>query len=179
MRTAFILIFLTTKLFGQILTVKEVEKYVKTIDSLKNANGLQKLVNPNVSRCSGAVEGYYLKNKLVFIDAVKQETLGYSGKTIYLKDTTIYKIIYREHYPEWEKYFKKHPGQKKVTDPLKMTYTDTLYAVIYCKPVSFVKTSNKKLINNKIDNNLVNSLLFCGREMKRELESLKKSTKAK
>jgi hypothetical protein len=173
MRIVLIILLLTTKLFGQTLATKEIDKYVKTIDSLKKINSLQKYINPSVSRCGGAVEGYYFKNKLVFIDAVNQGELGYSGKIMYLKDTVIYKIIYHEHFPEWDKYFKKHPGQKKVSDPLKMTYTDTLYTVLLSKPISFVKTSNKKLINSKIDLNLVNSLLSCGREMKCELENKK------
>lgn len=179
MRIIFIILLLTTKLFAQTLAVKEVEKYVKTIDSLKNTKGLQKFVNPNMSRCGGAVDGYYFKNKLVFIDATYQGELGYSSRTMYFKDTVIYKIIYREHYPEWEKYFKKHPGQKKVLDPLKMTYTDTLYTVILSKPISFVKTSNKKIVSKKNDVRIINTLLTCGREMRLELESAKKGIKSK
>lgn len=171
MRIALIIFLLaSTKLFGQALVVKEVDKYVKTIDSLKTANVLKKFVYPGVSPCGGSVDGYYLKNKLVFIDAINQGELGYTSRTIYLKDTVIYKIVYQEHQPEWSKYFKKYPAQKKVLYPLKMTYTDTLYTIKLSKPISFVKTSNKKQISNKVDAKLVNSLQTCGREMKIELE---------
>jgi hypothetical protein len=131
-----------------------------------------------MSLCGGTVEGYYFKNKLVFVEATSQGELGYTEKKMYFNDTLIYKIIYREHLPEWNKYFKKHPGQKKVLDPLQMTYTDTTYTLLMTKPVSFIKTSNKKIIRTKTDNRLVSTLVACGREMKLELEHEKNTQKS-
>lgn len=174
MKTIIIISFLlSTKIFGQALTEKEIHKHVNTIDSLKKEKGLQMHHFSNMSFCGGGLKGYFYKDKLVYIDATYQGELGYSSKQMYLNDTVIYKIRYREHFPEWEKYAKNHPNEKEELDPSKMTYTDTLYTIILSEPIRFVKSSNKKIISKKVNFKLVNDLIICGRRMKLELESEK------
>ncbi|MCU0361478.1 MAG: hypothetical protein MUF75_12340 [Bacteroidia bacterium] len=152
-----------------------IEKHVKTIDSLKKADALQKLSYPDMSMCGGGLDGYYYKDKLVLIDATYQAELGFSSRTIYLKDTSFVKIIYREKFAEWEKYYKKYPSEKNDLDPNKMTYTDTLYFITLCHPPVSKKKSNKKIISKTLDFNLLQTLLSCGRDMKKELEEIKTS----
>ncbi len=42
------------------------------------------------------------------------------------------KIIYYEHFPEWDKYYEKYPNLDDF-DPEKMTYSDTLYILEFGK----------------------------------------------
>lgn len=153
------------------MTKKEVGKYVFTIDSLMNANSLQKFSYPNMSSCGGGLYGYYDHDKLVYIDATYQAELGYSRREMYFKDSVIYKIIYREYFADWDKYQKINSID--TVDTSKITYSDTLYTIIFAKTIYFTKASKSKLISKKANKNLIFSLLDCGREMKLELESEK------
>ena len=165
-------LLITTSIFSQTLSEKENTKYIKTIDSLIKKKELHKYSYPDMSACGGALDGYFYNGKLVYIDATYQGELGYSNRKIYLKDSLIYKIIYREHFAEWEKYYKNYPDDKYVFDASKMTYSDTLYTIILTNPIRFIKTSKKKIISKKINNKLLTELLTCTKEMKTELESM-------
>jgi hypothetical protein len=175
----FILTFLTTLFYAQANTgpETEVEEYVKKIDKLKAENKLKKISYPDMSSCGGGVDGYYLDKQLVLIDAIYQAELGYSSKTIYLDNSRFLHIIYREHFAEWEKYFQKYPSDKHEFDASKMTYTDTLYTITLTAPVIFRKQAQGKTISNQNDQALVDELLKCGEQMKKELSEVTEGNK--
>ncbi|MCX6231823.1 MAG: hypothetical protein NTZ33_09795 [Bacteroidetes bacterium] len=167
------LLILTLNLSSQTIIEKEIQKYIKTIDSLKSKHKLLKISYPDMSDCGGGLDGYYFNNKLVLIDATYQAELGYSRRTIYLKDTLFIKIIFRKHFAEWEKYFKKYPTEKREINPLKMTYTDTIHEITFCTPTIYCIKAKKKIISKKIDKDLIGILITCGQKMKKELEKTK------
>ena len=175
MKIAFyILLFLTSLAQGQTVNLGEndIEKYVKTIDELKTQNKLEEIFYPNMSACGGGLLGYYLDNKLVLIDATYQAELGYSSRTLYIDHDNFVKIIYREHFAEWDKYFEKYPSEKYEFDESKMTYTDTLWTIIFATPTIFLKQVNNKTVNQEIDQTLIETLVKCGQEMQQELNEV-------
>jgi hypothetical protein len=147
---------------------KQIAKYVKTVDMLKSQDSLQHFSYPNMSFCGGAIDGYYLNGKLVYIESTFQAELGYQSRKVYFKDTAIYKIVYREHKPEWQKYKEKY-GDDLI--PSKMTYADTLYTIVLGKRKRFEKTSGTILISKEPDLKLIRELVMCARRMKFELET--------
>jgi hypothetical protein len=169
-----ILIFLTNLTFGQTvkLTAPEIDKYTESIDKLRAGNKLVKVFYPNMSFCGGGLYGYYLNKKLVLVDATYQAELGFSSKTYYIEHDNYVKIIYREHFAEWGKYEEKYPHDKFDFDPSKMTYTDTIYSIVFANPTIFNKKSKGKTISNKLDQSLIDRLQNCGLEMKAELHEV-------
>ena len=154
---------------------KIANKYVEKIDKLKNKNILKKISYPNMSACGGGLDGYYLDERLVLIDATYQAELGFSSRTFYINNDIFVSIIYREHFAEWEKYEQKYPSNKYEFDASKMTYTDTLYKIILTTPILFEKISNDKIISNTLDEKsqlLIPKLLECAEEMKQELNEI-------
>jgi hypothetical protein len=170
----YILIFLTNLTFGQTvkLTEPDIEKYVKSIDKLKNENKLVKIFYPNMSGCGGGLYGYYLNQNLVLIDATYGAELGFSSKAIYVNQDKFLKVIYREHFAEWGKYDENYPADKFEFDPTKMTYSDVVYSIILSNPTVFHKKSNNKVISTKLDQSLLDRLVSCGQEMKLELQEV-------
>lgn len=175
MKNIFCILLLTsTSVIAQTLTSKEISKYVKTIDSLRvKKNALKKVAYSNMSFCGGGLTGYYYENHLVFIKAVYQGELGYTEQKVYLIDTIPYKLTYRQHYAEWNKYYSKFPDRDKEFDAAKMTYSDTLYYISFTNPIKVSKTSKKKYIGNKMEKNLVDNIVECIKTMYAELESEK------
>ena len=148
------------------------ELTVAQIDSL-NANGkLTKKFYPNMSGCGGALNGFYYKDKLVFIDATYSGELSYTRKKMYLNNLEFSKIIYQEHYPEMEKYKGKYPLKKYEFDPSKVTFADTIYEIEIGKKIGFKKTFENKILSTELDSTLLNKLIDCGNQMTKELESL-------
>ena len=82
------------------------------IDRLKTENELIKVFYPNMSACGGGLYGYYQGDNLILISSNYGAELGYSSKTVYLKEDKIVKIMYCEHYAEWVKYEEKFPKRK-------------------------------------------------------------------
>lgn len=170
----FISIIWTNLLVGQVLTKKQVDSYVKTVDSLKTSKKLKRYRYPEMSFCGGSLYGYYFDKQLIYIDATFSGELGFTRKQIYLKDTVFYKVIFQEYFPEWDKYYKKFAKDSlKDIDANKMTYSDTLYTIILTEPPTCVKTAAKKVINKNVDLTQMNNLIECGRRMKKELETEK------
>jgi hypothetical protein len=173
---AFIIIiglFFSADLFGQAMKQKAIESYVKEISSLRTNNRLEKTFYPNMSACGGGLYGYYYNEKLVLIEATYQAEVGFSSRTMYLKDTTFIHINYREHFAEWQKYEQNYPSNKYKWDVNKMTYTDTLYTISLSNPIRFSKMAGDKVISKRINQELVDELLHCGQEMKKELAEVK------
>lgn len=171
----YIFIFLTNLTFGQTvkLTEPEIEKYAKSVDKLKAENKLVKVSYFNMSPCGGALDGYYLNNKLVLIDAnFYTELGGFSSKTFYIDADKYLKLVYRENYADWETYYQNYPADKADVDPTKMTYTDTVYSIALTTPTVFHKTAGNKVISNKLDQTLLDRLLSCGQQMKLELQEV-------
>gem|GEM_PF-1923587 len=167
----FIFIILSNLTFGQSVptTAAEIEKYATSIEQLKAENKLVKVSYPNMSSCGGGVDGYYLNKKLVLIDATYGAELGFSSKIMYLDQDKFLKVIYREHFAEWEKYARKYPSEEQEFDPSKMTYSDTVYTIALANPTIFVKKAGDKVVSKKQNNALVERLLKCGEQMKGEL----------
>ncbi len=126
-----------------------------------------------MSFCGGALTGYYYGNELVYVNAVYSAELGYTEQKLYLKDTIPYKISYRQYFAEWGKYSEKYPN-KEINEKL-MTYSDTTYYLLFTNPIKISKTSKKKYINNKIDNDLLKHIKNCISTMHMELEEEKAS----
>lgn len=175
MRLIILLSFIWTNiLLGQPPTKKQADSYIKTVDSLRTSKKLKISRYTNMSLCGGALYGYYFNDQLMYIEATFNGELGFTKKTLYLKDTMFYKIIFQEHFPEWDKYYKKYPQDTTgEIDTNKMTYSDTLYTIVLTEIPIYIKTSKKKLISRNADIALINNLVACGRRMKRELESEK------
>lgn len=122
-----------------------------------------------MSACGGGLYGYYHDQKLVLIDATYRAELGFSSRTIYVKDSLFVKIVYREHFAEWEKYDQKYPSDKYKWNPEKMTYTDTLYTISLGSPIDFTKWAAGKVVSRKVNQELIDELICCGKEMRKEL----------
>lgn len=172
----YILLFITNLTFGQTVKLNEpeIEKYVKSIDKLREENELVKIFYPNMSGCGGGVDGYYLNKNLVLIDATYNAELGFSSRTIYIAQDKFLKVIYREHFAEWGKYKENYPHDKFEYDPTKMTYTDTVYSIALTNPTVFHKKAGNKIISSKLDQALLDRILSCGQQMKLELQEVTK-----
>lgn len=125
-----------------------------------------------MSPCGGSVYGYYQNGELLLIESRYGAELGFSSKLIYFRSNQIVKIIYWEYFAEWEKYEKKYPSDKFEWDPSKMTYSDTIYTAVLAKQIFFEKKSKKKVVSQKVDRLLLNTLLTCGQQMKAELNDI-------
>ncbi len=160
--------------FGQSvrLTESEIEKYAKAIDLLLIEHKLVRVSLPDMSGCGGALDGYYLNESLVLIQAEFQGELGFFSQKIYMRHDQILKLIYREHFAAWETYYEKYPAEKYTLDATKMTYTDTVYSVILTSPPLFRKSSAQKTISNKLNQKLADRLVSCGQSMKLELQEV-------
>lgn len=169
-----ILILLSNLTFGQTVkwTVPEIEKYAKSVDKLRAENRLVKISYPSMSGCGGGVDGYYLKEDLVLIDATYNAELGFSSKTIYFEQDKFLKVVYREYFAEWEKYEEKYPPDKFEYDPTKMTFTDTVYSITLSDSTIFHKKTDNKIISTQLGQSLIDRLLSCGQEMKHELQEV-------
>lgn len=151
----------------------EIASYIKTIDTLKNQNKLEKLSYPIMSACGGGLDGYYLNKKIVLIDATYKAELGFSSRKYYIDQEKFVEIIYREYFAEWEKYEQKYPSEKYEFDESKMTYTDTIYTISFTTPtILMTKQSNNKIISRETDEKLLERLVQCGEDMKRELNEV-------
>jgi hypothetical protein len=151
-------------------TNSEIEKYAKQIDKLRTENILLKVSYPNMSFCGGGVDGYYLRGKLVLIEATYSAELGFSSRKMYLKNDTFLKIILHKHIAEWGKYDKNYPPDKYEWDTSKMTYTDTIYLITLGLLPDFRKKFDGKIRKESFRPSLANELLLCGQRMKAELQ---------
>jgi hypothetical protein len=167
-----ILIFLTINSYGQAPTKKQIDSHVKIVDSLLASKKLKKISYPQMSICGGALCGYYLNQKLVFIDATLGAEFGANTYKIYFKDTVIYKIRYEEYWGDQEKYAKKYPQDIEI-DEKKLTYTDTLYTIYMTGKPTYVKSSGGKIISKIPNQKQIDDLIGCGQKMRDELETLK------
>lgn len=78
---------------------------IQEIDSLFNKNALTKKEYESKFVCGGGLDGYYFKDQLVLLEATYSAELGYSYKKMYLLfGNEFSKIIYKEHFAEWEKH---------------------------------------------------------------------------
>jgi hypothetical protein len=170
----YILVLLTNLTFGQTVkfTEPEIEKYAKSIDKLRKDNKLIKISYPSMSFCGGSVYGYYLDKNLVLIDATYYAELGFSSKTIYVEQDNFLKIIYFEHFAEWEKYNERYHNENFEFQAEKMTYTDTIYSITLTNPTVFNKKVGNKIISNKLDQPLLDRLFNCGHQMSLELQEV-------
>lgn len=151
-------------------TAADIRRYVKTVDSLRHANKLQLIKLSMMSYCGGAIEGYYDHGRLVYISSYYGGELAtYTSRDVYFRDTVAYKLTYREHFPEWEKFSKKYPNDDG-TMYKHMTYTDTLYTIILSEPRLITKSAGKIKVKPVISDNMIAELIRCAGIMRRELD---------
>ncbi|MCE2994417.1 MAG: hypothetical protein ACK5RG_06795 [Cyclobacteriaceae bacterium] len=169
-----VLFFVSSTAFGQTVprTESAIEKYVKVIDRLNHENKLVRVSYHNMSDCGGSLDGYYLNKSLVLMKAVFSGELGFIAQNVYLQDQKMMKLIYREHFPEWEKYYAKYPAEKYELDSGKMTYTDTIYTISLANPPLFKKSASQKTISHKPNQKLMESIISCGQSMMLELQEV-------
>lgn len=153
---------------------KSFQAYILQIDQLRKQGKLKKYFYPNMSYCGGGLDGYYLADELMYIDATYGADMGYSSKKIYWRNDSIVKIIYHEHYAEWEKYQEKYPNHENI-DPSKMTYTDLTQIIEFDKEIRYQTVFKQKKSTSTIDSLSINRLIECAKTMKKELESEKTS----
>ncbi|MBI1221607.1 MAG: hypothetical protein GC180_03300 [Bacteroidetes bacterium] len=154
------------------LSETEIERYVQWVDQLKVEHQLDRISYPNMSGCGGAVDGYYFNQKLVLIESIYNAELGFSSRKYYLEQDSFVKIIYHEHFADWDRYQADYPPDKFDFDASKMTYTDTLYSIFLAHPAVFYKTAGNHLISKNPEQPLLDRLLSCGQEMKNELHEV-------
>jgi hypothetical protein len=164
--SSFIFFFFIMSLSAQ--TENEIKKYVKEIDALRSANKLTRLDFSEMSGCGGGVDGFYLNDNLVLIDATDSGELGFASRAVYFKDGKVVSILYREHFPEWEKYETKY-GKSKF-DESKMTYTDTLHTIILTSHPGYTKSAGSKIISKNVDQKRIDDQLSCAEQMRKELD---------
>mgnify|MGYP006908340717 CR=1 FL=1 len=155
-------------LFGQ-SDKSLIEEYVTKIDSLYNHGILEAKEYSNMSYCGGHLIGYYINSELVFLKSVYSAELGYSSKTAYFKDSSIAKIIYKEHFAEWDKHAKNYPTEATSGNYENMTYSDTTYYVYFADKIIVNQYSMEKLISENINYNLTSNLINCCNSMVFEL----------
>ncbi len=160
------------------LLFKDSSKFwkIKKNELIKVEESTQKFFYPNMSYCGGALYGIYKNKELIRIESTYSGELGYSTKNVDFEKNELVKIIYYEHFPEWDKYYEKYPDLDDI-DPEKMTYSDTLYILEFGKKRSFEKYAGKKLISTENDEELVESLVTCIEIMKNELATEKRLVK--
>lgn len=151
-------------------TISEIISYADSIDKLREENKLIKRLYPNMSSCGGGLDGYYLDEELVLIDATYGAELGFSSRTCYIRQEIFLKIVYHEHFAEWEKYEQNYPYGEYPLDSAKMTYTDTVYQILNTSPITLYKNGKKESTynNDKIQELLI-ELINCGKAMREEL----------
>jgi hypothetical protein len=142
----------------------------------QKTNGNECYFYPNMSFCGGALYGIYNKGELIRIESNYGADLGYSSRDIDFKNGKIRKIVYREHFAEWEQYAKTHSPDVDI-NLKEMTYSDTLYILEFGKVNTFKKYAGKKLISTKEDPDLRQHLLDCVETMKKELGTEKQLVK--
>lgn len=163
---------MTINLYGQGPTKKQIDKYVRAVDSLKTTKKLKKYFYPEMSLWGGALYGYYQNNKLVLIDASHGGEFGANSYKIYLKDTIIYKLQYNEYWGDQDTYAKRYPKDEEI-DEKKLTYTDTLYTLYLSARPTYIKSSRGKIISRVPSQKQIDYFLSCGHKMRAELETEK------
>jgi hypothetical protein len=161
-----------TKLQPNGLTSSEIKQREQDIQLLKQNGKLTHFAYPNMSFCGGDLNGYYSGKELVSILSTFGGEFGYSSRYIDWKNNQPVKIVYREHFADWEKYNIKYPDEKDI-DENNMFYTDTLYTIELGKTWKFRKSAGRKTVSTIIDSALVNQLINCAFSMKKELETTK------
>src|SRR5688572_11737395 len=94
------LVLLSTCLFGQSIDKKTGDAYIKAVDALLKQKKLVKITYPDKAACAGLLEGYYYQDKLLLMTGMDRGELGYTSHKIYMKDSIVLKVEYREHFAE-------------------------------------------------------------------------------
>lgn len=151
----------------------KIATYVKTVNELKNQNGLDKRSYPDMSACGDRFDGYYLNKKLVLVDATITTESGCSSKKFYIDQGEFVEIVYQESFPEWNKYNQNYPSERFESDSSKMTYIDTVYTISFTTPkILAIKQSGNKIISREADKKLIEQLVKCGDDMKHKLTEI-------
>ena len=144
---------------------------IHEIDSLYKAHKLDSLFYPNMSKCGGAVFGYYLNKQLVLIHSVYNAELGYTSKRVYFNKNEIVKIIYEEHKVKWEKFHQNHHPQLDARDFNKMNYSNVMYTFTLKPSLKMIQFNSDTIQSEEINMDLLETLLECSKSMKKELET--------
>lgn len=142
----------------------------------KESSSLKKYFYPNMSYCGGALYGFYRDDELMRIESTFGSEFGYSSKNVDFNNGKIMRIRYREHYVDWEKYYKTYPNESEI-DPNKLNFTDTLYVLECDETASFNTYVKNKLVSTKLNTVLKAQLISCVETMKKELATEKQLIK--
>ncbi len=147
-------------------------KYINWIDSLQmhdalkmdgDTNALRHYFYPNMSFCGGALYGSYYNGKLVAMNSTYGYDSGHTTRSFILRDSTILKVSYTEHFIHDDGKFHLARDNK-----------DTTYTFILSStPEMSVSVRGKTISKRAVDESLLNQLLECSGMMRRELESEK------
>lgn len=167
-----VLFFPALLCLGQAPDKKQIDAYVRSVNSLLARKELVKYSYPQMSLCGGALHGYYYQGKLVLIEATHGGQFGANSQQVYLKDTIIYKLLNREYWGDEEAYRKNYPEDEEI-DPEKMRYSDTLHTVYLTEQPLFITSSRRQTISKAPDPVRLNYFLNCARFMQQELRTEK------
>ena len=154
-------------------SLKKIDSLTNEIDYMYLNNKLTKYIYPMMSYCGGGLNGFYLKEELIYIKSTYGAELGFSSRYVYWNNGKVLRIIYKEHFAEFEKYEKNYPIDKFEFDSSKMTYSDTVYTISFGVKIKFEKKSNEIICSENMDENLIERLVECAVNMKSELENEK------
>lgn len=154
------------------ITESYIKSYIEEIKNLKANNKLVKISYPDMSICGGSIDGYYLNDNIVLIEANKSIAFDNYSKTFYLENNNQLKIIYREIKADEERYAKEYPFEKFEFDISKMKYFDTTYTFTFAEDIKFRKESNNKLISQNLDFEVLSNLKECANSIKLELNEV-------
>lgn len=140
MKTIFII--LITSSFGHLFSQQkmDIEKHVKTVDSLYANNKLFKKEYPGRT-FAGSLIGYYYNDTLVYVNTLTDGEYGGIETKYYVKDTILYKLFRAKASfsspDEWDGYYKKHKADKNCEDCHKTKKCDKTI-IIFTNPLSMV-----------------------------------------
>lgn len=135
----------------------------QAIDSLYDKNVLIEKKYPNMSVCGGALSGFYLGDDLQLIMSKYHAEFGFSSKKIYWNGNKVSKMVYQEYFPRYESHSTKIEEDS-------LLYSDVVYEIVLSDSYTFKKIMDDTIITNKIDTALLENLIECSEQMKRELE---------
>lgn len=148
------------------------KSYIDKINNLKTNNELVKISYPDMSICGGSIDGYYLNDSLVLIEATKSISFDNYSKTFYLENNKHLKIIYRKIKADEKRYAEEYPFEKFEFDISNMKYFDTTYTFSFADEIKFRKESNYKLISQNLDFEVLSNLKECANSIKFELNKV-------
>lgn len=123
---------------------------VELIDSLYRAGDLVQKIYPDMSVCGGSLVGFYRNGDLMLMDANYNGEQGRLAQKVYWNKEQIIQIKY---------------------DIISLGAIDTSYVITLGERYTYQRIVDGKVVSRTIDGELVEELISCSMEMRRELNS--------